>query len=100
MVAKIAEILDRHPRDRTGLIDLLWDVQRSYGHIPVDAAQTIANSLGLAPGDVLETASFYHFFHTTPSGRYRIYLSDTVIAMMHGYQDVYEALERETGTGR
>ena len=98
MVAKIAAILDRHPRNRTGLIDILWDVQRNYGHIPADATQTIAGRLGLTPDDVLETASFYHFFHTRPSGRYRIYLCNTVIAKMHGYQEVYEALERETGT--
>jgi [NiFe] hydrogenase diaphorase moiety large subunit len=79
-------------------MDILWDVQRSYGYIPAEAAQTIGTSLGLAPEDVLETATFYHFFHTTPSGRYRIYLCNTVIAKMHGYQQVYEALERETGT--
>jgi [NiFe] hydrogenase diaphorase moiety large subunit len=98
MVPNIAEILDRHPKDRTGLLDILWDVQRCYGYIPPEAAQTTARWLGLSPEDVLETASFYHFFDTTPSGRYRIYLSNTVIAKMHGYQQVYEALERETGT--
>jgi [NiFe] hydrogenase diaphorase moiety large subunit len=98
MVAKIAVILDRHPRDRTRLIDILWDVQRSYGCIPPEEAQAVASWLGLAPEDVLETASFYHFFHTTPSGRYRIYLCNTVIAKMHGHQEVYDALERETGT--
>src|SRR5262249_32766934 len=98
MVAKIAAILDRHPRDRTGLIDILLDVQRSHGDIPVEEVQAIASWLGLSADDVLETASFYHFFHTTPSGRYRIYLCDTVIAKMHGYQQVYDALERETGT--
>jgi [NiFe] hydrogenase diaphorase moiety large subunit len=98
MVTNIAAILDRHPSDRTGLIDTLWDVQRSYGYIPAEAVQAIAGSLGLAPEDVLETATFYHFFHTTPSGRYRIYLCDTVIAKMRGYQEVHEALERETGT--
>jgi [NiFe] hydrogenase diaphorase moiety large subunit len=79
-------------------MDILWDVQRCDGYIPVEAAQTIARWLGLSPEDVLETASFYHFFDTTPSGRYRIYLCNTVIAKMRGYQQVYEALERETGT--
>jgi [NiFe] hydrogenase diaphorase moiety large subunit len=98
MAAKITAILDRHPRDRTGLMDILWDVQRRYGYIPAESAQAIASWLGLSPEDVLETATFYHFFHTTPSGRYRIYLCDTVIAKMRGYQQVYEALERETGT--
>jgi [NiFe] hydrogenase diaphorase moiety large subunit len=98
MAPDIATILDRHAKHRTELIDILWEVQRSYGYIPREAAQAIANWLGLAPEDVLETATFYHFFHITPSGRYRIYLCNTVIAKMHSYQQVYEALERETGT--
>ena len=78
-------------------MDILWDVQRGCGYIPDEAVQAIASWLGLAPEDVLETATFYHFFDTAPSGRYRIYLCNTVIAKMHGYQQVYEALERETG---
>jgi [NiFe] hydrogenase diaphorase moiety large subunit len=91
-------ILNRHERDRAGLIDILWDVQRESGYISAEAAAGIADWLGLSVEDVLETATFYHFFHTTPSGRRRIYLSNNVIAKMHGYQQVYEALEFETGT--
>ena len=98
VAADIATILERHSKDRTELIDILWEIQHSYGHITAEAAQAVASWLRLAPEDVLETATFYHFFHTTPSGRYRIYLCNTVIAKMHGYQQVYEALERETGT--
>ena len=45
----------------------------------------------------METASFYHFFHTEPTGRYRIYLSDNVIAKMRGFQQVRDELERRTG---
>jgi [NiFe] hydrogenase diaphorase moiety large subunit len=97
MAPDIATILDRHAKDRTELIDILWEVQRSYGHIPREAVQAIASWLGLAPEDVLETATFYHFFHTAPSGRNRIYLSNTVVAKLRGYQQVHNALERETG---
>jgi [NiFe] hydrogenase diaphorase moiety large subunit len=93
----IATILGRHANDRTELMDILWEIQHGYGYIPPEAAQQAAGWLGLTAGDVLETATFYHFFHTTPSGRYRIYLADTAIAKMRGYQQVYEALERETG---
>ena len=78
-------------------MDILWDVQHSYGYLPAEAVSVVAVRLGLAPEDVMETASFYHFFHSKPSGRYRIYLSNTVIAKMNGYQAVYDALERETG---
>jgi [NiFe] hydrogenase diaphorase moiety large subunit len=93
----IATILSRHAKDRTELMDILWEVQHGYGYIPPEAAQQVAAWLGVADGDVLETASFYHFFHNTPSGRCRIYLADTAIARLHGYQQVYAALERETG---
>jgi [NiFe] hydrogenase diaphorase moiety large subunit len=97
MNGDIKAILDRHSSDRTRLIDILWDVQHSYGHIPDAVLPQLATALNLSPLDVLETASFYHFFHGKPSGRYRIYLSNTVIAKMNGYQGVYDALERETG---
>ncbi|HYO01402.1 MAG TPA: NAD(P)H-dependent oxidoreductase subunit E [Mycobacterium sp.] len=96
MVPDVATILDRYSKDRTDLIDILWDVQHRYGHIHQDAVRAVADQLGLAPGDVMETASFYHFFHTEPTGRYRIYLSDNVIAKMYGFQQVRDALERRT----
>jgi [NiFe] hydrogenase diaphorase moiety large subunit len=98
MTSGIATILIGHEPDRAGLIDILWDVQRESGYISVEAAAGIADWLGLSVEDVLETATFYHFFHTTPSGRHRIYLSNNVIAKMHGYRRVYEALELDTGT--
>ena len=97
MTTDIAAMLDAHGRDRTGLLDMLWEVQRRTGYIPVEAAATIADRLAISVEDVLETATFYHFFHTAPAGRHRIYLSNTVIAKMHRYDEVYAALERETG---
>ncbi|CAN5600558.1 hypothetical protein BH09ACT8_BH09ACT8_38270 [soil metagenome] len=97
MHESVAAILDRHGTDRTALLDILWDIQHSYGYIPADVAAQVGDRLGLTADDVMETASFYHFFHRTPSGRYRIYLANTVIAKMHGYQSVHQALERETG---
>ena len=98
MAPGIATILNRHGKDRTELLDILWDVQRAEGYVSPEAIKAVAGWLVLAPEDVLETATFYHFFDTEPSGRHRIYLCDSVIGRMHGYQQVREALERETGT--
>jgi len=97
MNAVVDGILQRHRYDGTRLIDILWDVQRAFGHIPDEHLPRLAAALNRTPRDILETASFYHFFHGEPSGRHRIYLSNTVIAKMRGYQAVYDALERETG---
>ena len=97
MSADIEAVLRRHGYDGTRLIDILWDVQHLYGHIPDEHLPQLATALNRTPLDIVETASFYHFFHSTPSGRHRIYLSNTVIAKTRGYQAVYDALERETG---
>src|SRR6202051_3631107 len=98
MTSGIATIFNRLEPDRTRRIDIWGDVQREFGYISAESAAGIADWLELSVEDVLETATFYHFFHTTPSGRHRIYLSNNVIAKMHGHRQVYEALELDTGT--
>src|SRR3954465_5662583 len=97
MNSDIETVLRRYRYDGTRLIDVLWDVQRLYGHIPDGLLPQIGTALNRSPLDIVETASFYHFFHSQPSVGGRIYLSNTVIAKMSGYQAVYDALERETG---
>lgn len=84
--------------DRTRLINILWDVQRQDGHISEAAVGQLAVALNMSPVDVHETISFYHFYHTQPSGDHPIYLCDSVIGRMNGYEDVRTALERETAT--
>ncbi len=90
-------ILRRYDYDGTRLIDILWDVQHLCGFLPEAYLSRIAIAVHRSVLDVVETASFYHFFHLAPSGRYRIYLCNTVIAKMNGYRAVRDALEAETG---
>ena len=94
----ITDILERHHDDRTRLLDILWDVQHRCGHIPDAVLPEMAQRLGLTELDIRETYSFYHFFHGKPAAKHQIYLSDTVIARHHGYQDIHDALVRETGS--
>ena len=90
-------LLAVHGRDRSRLLDMLWELQRRHGHLPEPELAALAEGLGTTLGDVRQTASFYHLFHQRPAGRHRLYLADTVLARMHGYDDVLAALERETG---
>ncbi|MDP1645285.1 MAG: NAD(P)H-dependent oxidoreductase subunit E [Thiobacillus sp.] len=94
---KIHEILEHHNSDRTRLMDILWDIQHQWGYIPDEVLPEMAGKLGLTELDIRETYSFYHFFLGKPPATHQIYLSDTVIARMHGYQAVHDALEQETG---
>ena len=97
MIETIQTILEHYPRDKTRLMDMLWDVQKQQGYISYDAFASLAEGLNLSPYDVNETLSFYHFFCSRPFGQHKIYLADTVIAKMHGYDAVRDALEQATG---
>lgn len=93
----IHDILERYNADRTRLLDMLWDIQHQWGHIPDAVLPDLAAGLDITELDIQETYSFYHFFHGGPAAKHQIYLSDTVIARMNGYEQVYKALEQATG---
>jgi len=93
----IQKILEHYDFDRTRLLDMLWDVQHQWGYIPDVILPEMAQALGLTELDIMETYSFYHFFRDQAPARHVIYLSDTVISRMCGYQEVHDALEKEAG---
>jgi [NiFe] hydrogenase diaphorase moiety large subunit len=97
MIEAIQSILEHYSRDKTRLMDMLWDVQKQQDFISEEAVASLAEGLNLSPYDVNETLSFYHFFCPRPFGQHKIYLANTVIAKMQNYGAVREALERATG---
>lgn len=96
MDQKIHSILTRNNSDKTRLIDILWDVQRRDGYISNDIVNLLGEALNMSSRDIGETISFYHFYRTKPFGKHTIYLCDSAIGRMNGYQGVRTALERET----
>ena len=102
MTRSIDSILTAYPSpdgggpDRTRLLDMLHDLQGDRGWLPEEDLRALAEGLDTTYLDVVETASFYHLFHLEPAGRHRLHLADTVVARMNGYDEVLEALQRET----
>ena len=66
---KFSEILEKHQQKKWGLIPLLQKVQESFGYIPPEAIQPIAETLDLYPSQVQGVITFYAGFSTEPKGR-------------------------------
>jgi len=94
MNEKIQTILSNYDQDKTRLMDMLWDVQNQQGYISEEAITQLADGLKMSSDDVRETLSFYHFFLDKPFGKHQVYLCNTVIAKMNGYDKVRNALEQ------
>jgi len=57
----------------------------------------LARQYDLSWVEVEGVASFYHFFHREPAGRYTIYLNNSITAEHSGMADVKAAFEEATG---
>lgn len=53
MNADIEAILRRHRGDGTRLLDILWDIQRLYGHIPDEHLPQISAALNRTVLDIV-----------------------------------------------
>ena len=82
---------------QTQMLNKLWELQKSNGYIHDDDIKQLAHLFNLSRVEVEGVVSFYHFFHRKPTGKYIIYLNNSVIADIKGFQRIKEALERETG---
>jgi len=60
----------RYPTKRAVLLPALHHVQHTYGWISTQAMEEIAEFLGLAPAEVLDTATFYEEYWLKPKGKY------------------------------
>jgi NADH:ubiquinone oxidoreductase subunit E len=90
--AMIDEFCENNPGGHERLIPLLHAVQRHLGYLPFPAQQYVAESLGLSPVQVYGVVSFYHFFSTTPRGKYQIKVCMGTACFVRGGQRLLDTL--------
>ncbi len=82
---------------QTRMMDQLWDLQLSNGYITDEDVIRLSHQFNLSEIEVEGVVSFYHFFHRKPTGKYTIYLNNSIVADIKGFSRIKETLERETG---
>jgi len=74
----------RNPKSRAMLLAALYIAQEQYGWLSEQAIQRVAERLGLTPGQVYSTASFYTMFKLKPQGQYRIQVCEGLSCYLIG----------------
>jgi len=83
--------------DRTHLLNKLWEYQHEFGYISDKAVSEISKQLNVSNIEVESVISFYHFYHKKPTGKHTIYLNNSIISDIKGFEAVKTAFEKETG---
>ena len=97
MSNNIKNILEKY-NDKSRMMDILHDIQKSVGHIDDNAINQIANFFKISSVDVVQTLSFYHFFKRNKSAKYNIYLNNGIVAKMFGRDKIAMTFENATKT--
>ena len=92
---ELSKILEKHRRDRNGLISILLEVQKEFGYLPKEAMKRVAEFLGMKPVDVWGVATFFNQFRLTPLGKNHVKVCMGTACHLAGGRLVAEALERE-----
>ena len=77
--AAIEAYYPRYPSRRAVVLPALHVVNERLGYVPLEAVIEIAQMLGLAPAQVQDTLSFYHFFpQDKPSGTFKVWMCRSI----------------------
>ena len=82
---------------RSRLLNRLWEFQNNDGYISDKAVLELSQKLRVSKTEIEVVISFYHFFHRQPTGKYIIYLNNSIISEFKDFEQVKVAFEKETG---
>jgi NADH:ubiquinone oxidoreductase subunit E len=101
MDAEVKSLIDgyveTHPGSRERLIPLLHLAQAKLGYLPPVVQEYVAHVLGMSPVQVAGVISFYHFFTTTPRGRYQIKVCTGTACFVRGAMNLVGELSKVLG---
>jgi NADH-quinone oxidoreductase E subunit len=97
VLERARELIGLYPHPRSALIPLCHLAQEQDGWLRPEAIEEIAGLLGLAPAEVLGTASFYEMLRTEPVGTYAISVCTNIACMLRGAYELLGHVEETLG---
>lgn len=84
--------------ERDVLINTLHKVQDYFGnYIPIEAAEVVAEELGIPKSKVYEVLTFYTMFSTKPRGKYVIRVCVNLPCHVTGGREIVQTLQETLG---
>jgi len=94
---KIEEIINRYRNKNGALIQVLNEIQKEIGFLPISAQKKVANGLDIPEKEVYGVTTFYSFFSLTPQGKTNIRACLGTACFVKGGKKIAERIEKELG---
>ena len=93
----LKEVLEPYRGERQELINILQDVQKRWGYLPLEAMRAVVGFLRVPESAVYGVATFYSQFKFVPQGRHTIKVCLGTACHVRGGPRILETVERELG---
>ena len=87
-VAKIEAICKEYKYDKGELINVMHQTQNTFGYLPEDVQEIIAENLHTSLAQVYGVVSFYSFFTMTPKGKHPINICKGTACYVRGAENI------------
>ena len=96
-VSLIEPVLDTLGDVPGSLITILQEVQETYGYLPMDVMELVAERTGTPIATIVGVATFYAQFRLEPQGKYLVLLCQGTACHVNGAKLVDAAIRDELG---
>lgn len=90
---ELNEILNKHEKDKSNLIQILNQVQEKFGYISEESQKEIAEYLNISMAEVYGVVTFYSRFTLKPKGKYNIAVCLGTACFVKGSEKVLDKVK-------
>ncbi len=94
-VEKIKEICQSFDNKSGELINVLHKVQSTFGYLPAEVQEVVAQELNVSVAKVYGVVTFYSFFSMVPKGQHPISICTGTACYVRGAENVLEEFRKE-----
>lgn len=94
---RIEKILSKYEKDKSNLIQILNEVQDTYGYIPESVQLEISKYLGMEMAEIYGVITFYARFTLKPKGKYNIAVCLGTACFVKGSEKVLDRVKQKLG---
>ncbi len=92
---RLTTIIEEHREEKWGLIPLLQEIQETFGYIPPESIEPIAQRLRMFPSQVQGVITFYSGFTLKPKGKSVIKVCRGTACHVKGSRGILRLMKKE-----
>ena len=94
---KLTAVIAKHENEKWALIPLLQEVQETFGYVPPESIEPIAQALKMFPSQVQGVITFYSGFTLQPKGKYVLKVCRGTACHVKGSRNILRLMQNELG---